>query len=99
MKFEMKAFFREMNLKYARTMFSIKTKMTRTIKSHFSNDKKYAAMLWKCSVKCSQVSSLEHTLMCKEYKYLRENRDLYKSDLDLVHYIQDVLEVRDNIEE
>ena len=49
--FQMKPYLKTMKLADARTMFSIQMKTTRTIKSHFMSDKKFALELWKCPEK------------------------------------------------
>ena len=43
--FEIKSYFKTMNLKDARTMFALRVKMTRYVKTHFFNDKEYAKSL------------------------------------------------------
>ena len=92
----MKAYLKNMKLADARTMFSIKLKMTRTIKSHFMSDKKFATELWKCPEKCDRIDSIEHvTFACPQYEHLKVDRDLVNNDVDLVHFFQDVIELRD----
>ena len=54
------------------TLFSIHTKMTRSIKSHFMSDKKIAFELWKYHKKCGRINSIEHAAYtCPHYEYLR----------------------------
>ena len=85
-----------MNLKVARTMFSLKMRMTKGIKLHFLSDKKYASVLWRCSSKCDKISSIEHLKICNQYQHLRENRDIENSDEDLVHFFQDLVKMFDD---
>ena len=93
--FRMKSYLKTMNLSDARIMFGIQTKMTKTIKSHFYNDKKYSSELWQCSSKCAKISTIEHTKVCSQYSILRLNRDIINSDKDLVDFFKDVIKIRD----
>ena len=95
-EFEIKQYFKSMNLKDARTMFSLQMKMTKGIKSHFFSDKKYARDLWRCSSKCDKISTIEHVKICNQYQHLRENRDIENCDEDLVHFFQDIVKMFDD---
>ena len=96
--FEMKQYLKTMNLADARTMFSIQMKTTRTIKSHYMSDKKFATELWKCPEKCDRIDSIEHVAYaCPHYEHLKVDRDIQNNDFDLVHFFQDVIQLRDVI--
>ena len=85
-----------MKLADARTMFNLKMKTTRTIKSHFMNDKKFALELWKCPEKCDRIDSIEHiAYSCPTYNHLKIDRDIENNDFDLVHFFQEVIHLRD----
>ena len=95
--FEVKDYLTSMTLTDARTMFSLKSKMTKTVKYHFRNDKGYAARMWSCDT-CQRVDSINHIKVCPSYDHLRYEKDL-KDDKDLVHYFQQVLAMRNNKED
>ena len=87
--FEMKQYMKTMRLRDARTMFSINSKMTDTIKSHKMSDKHYAANMWACE--CGIIDSIGHVTRCIKYQDLRESRDIESNDEDLCKYFQDVI--------
>ena len=89
-KFQLKSYFKDLNLDEARTMFKYRAKMTHYIKWNFKNDPQYRKELWKCSSCKSNIDTQSHLLWCESYKELREGKDL-NSDKDLVTYIIEVL--------
>ena len=91
--FEMKKYFKKYLLKDARTKFALDCKMLRTVKSNFSSDKEYRDELWECEAGCGRVDTIRHVQVCPGYEALRMNRNMNDS-LDVVHYFQDVLELR-----
>ena len=94
-EFELKPYFKTMNLGQARMMFSIQTKTTRTVKSHCMSDKKFATELWKCSANCDKIDSIQHiAFACPQYEHLKKNRDIENNDIDLVNFFQDVVKLR-----
>ena len=92
-EFEMKGYMKTMKLKDARTMFSLNSKTTDTIKSHKMSDKNYSSNLWECE--CGTTDSIGHVIRCVKYQDLRESRDL-TNDVDLCKYFQDVICRRTN---
>ena len=91
--FSMKKYFKMYSLKDARTKFAVDCKMLQTIKSNLSSDKEYRDELWQCEAGCGRVDTIRHVQVCPGYEALRYNRDMDDS-LDVVHYLQDVLELR-----
>ena len=72
--------------------------MTRSIKMHFMSDKKFAADLWQCDNQCGKCDSVAHIKECPAYDHLRADKDL-SEDQDLVHYVQQVLQLRDEVQQ
>ena len=95
--FEIKEYFKTMKLKDCRTMFSLQSKMTKTVKSHFFGDKKFASELWSCD-SCNKIDNILHIKICPSYSHLRDNRDM-NNDFHLVEYFNQVLEIRQSSEE
>ena len=94
-EFEMKPFFREMNLTEARTLFGVKTNTLRGIKYNFLSDPHYSKQLYVCD-ECSKMSTTNHLLYCEGYTKLKVGLNIHSNDLDLVQFIQKILEKRDN---
>ena len=95
-EFGLRPNFETLNLVQARMAFSLQVKTTRTIKSHFMSDKKFASDLWKCSPKCDNIDSIQHlAFSCPQYEHLKMNRDILNNNIDLVNFFQDVVKLRD----
>ena len=93
--FEVKQYLKTMTLTDARTMFSIKSQMTKTVQYHFRRDKGYTASMWSC-VSCQKIDSINHIKVCPKYDHLRLGKDL-NDDKDLVHYVQEVVAARNAV--
>ena len=93
--FVIKPFFKTMNLKDCRTQFSLSTMTTRTIKTHFMSDKVFASQLWECE-SCKLRDTIFHIKMCPNYEHLREANNYLQSDLNIVHYFQQVIKHRND---
>ena len=91
-----KDYFKNLNLKDARTIFVKRSKMMRYVKMNFSNDKNYRKELWKCDSCQSAIDTQSHVLWCSAHSKIRENKSL-TSDNDLAKYLQDVLEIRSKL--
>ena len=89
-----KEYMTKLSLQAARTKFSIRTKMVKTVKLNYKNDPTNKISLWKCD-DCSSVDSQEHILWCPAYSAFRIDKDL-DSDRDLTKYFQQVLRFRDS---
>ena len=95
--YEIKNYFKDMNLSQARMMFSLRMKTTKFVKSHFFNDKKYSAQMWKCSSECDKIDTIEHIAFnCPKYEHLKINKDLQNCDRDLVDFFQEVVQLRED---
>ena len=86
-----------MTLENCRVMFGLRSKMTRTIKTHFFSDKEYAKSLWLCTFCESKIDTIFHAKNCiffgtnKAKKY--QNLDC---DDQLVEYFKDIIQMRDD---
>ena len=94
-KLELKPYIQNLHLSEARDKFRICSFMTRTVKSNFSSDKRYMSELWSCW-HCPNIDSQAHIRVCPAYQKLREKKDL-ENDHDLVSYLREVIEMRDNM--
>ena len=90
---ECKEYTRTMSLKDARTQFRIRSQMI-DVKMNQKSNEKYARELWKCDF-CMSIDSQAHIMWCPAFSPLREGRNL-QNDLDLVHYFQEVMKIREN---
>ena len=94
--FQLKEYFKTMNLVEARMMCSLRLKTTGHIKTHFMSDKKYASELWVCGGKCQKIDSIFHlATQCEQYEHLRKGKDILSNDKDLVLFFAQVLKSRD----
>ena len=96
-EFAMKKYFKEYSLDDARTKFALDNRMFRSVKSDFSSDPEFTNDLWQCEAGCGRVDTISHVQVCPGYEKLRVNRNLEDS-LELVHYFQDVLDLRMGLE-
>ena len=96
-QFECKEYFKTMKLKDSRMLFSLNSKMTKTVKSHFFGDKKFASELWSCQM-CQKIDTILHIKICPSYSHLRENKDL-NNDFHLAEYFNQVLQIRQSLVE
>ena len=90
----MKDYFQSMTLENSRVMFSLKSKMTRSIKTHYSSDKGYASDLWNCAQCENQIDSVSHLKICPFFAPLRQKYDL-QCDFQLTEYFKEILKIRD----
>ena len=81
-----------MKLKDSRTMFSLRSKTTKTVKSHQMSNKNYANKLWECE--CGSIDSISHVKRCDRFQGLRKNLDIEDNENDLVIYFQEVIKAR-----
>ena len=91
--FEKKKYFYELNLTQARVMFSLDTKMLRTVKSHFPSDRKNKDDLWECQ-NCSRIDSIRHLMRCPYFEEIRVGKNLHSNEEDIVEYFQKVVNIR-----
>ena len=92
---KMKAYVKEMSLRDARTMFRIKTFMTKA-KMNMKSNPKFANELWRCD-DCKKMDSQSHIMWCPTYAPLREGKSI-DNDQDLVKYFQLVFKLREENE-
>ena len=95
--FELKSYFKTLNLQEARNIFKFRCKMTQYVKRNFSNDKLYRQSLWQCSSCKTCIDTQSHMLWCESYKELRQNLKL-DNNKDLANYIAKVLKIREKID-
>ena len=84
-------------LKYEEALvkFRLRTKVVKTVKTHFKSDKIFSEELWTCD-ECSKLDTSDHLLHhCPKYDDLREELDFNK-DEDLVTFFRKVIERREN---
>ena len=92
--FEVKKYLQEMNLSDSRTHFRRRSNML-NVKMNQKNNHVFATKLWKCEA-CLNLDSQSHLMWCPAYASLREGLDI-DNDLDVVHYIQNVFKIRENL--
>ena len=96
--FELKSYFKTMNLSQAGMMFSLQVKTTRKIKYHRMNDKKFASELWLCNENTcnNKIESIFHIATnCKKYEHLRRDKAILENDELLVNFFIQVIQSRD----
>ena len=93
--FEVKPYFKSLNLVQARIRFRIRSLMTKSVKMNYPSDPRYSRNLTCCH--CEQIDSQSHILYCPGYEHLREHKNL-DDDHDLVLYFQQVLRMREAME-
>ena len=93
--FEIKEYMRNLTYEEALLRFRIRSKVVKTIKTHFKNDKVFSEELWSCD-RCSRLDTSDHLLYhCSKYDDLREGLSFDK-DEDLVSFFRKVIERREN---
>ena len=95
-KFEIKDYFKALNLPDARLKFSLRTKMTKTVQMNFKGNPRYAKNGWKC-LECDTSDTQDHIVRCRSYQDIRIGKDL-NSDKDLVDYFRAVIKMREKAE-
>ena len=94
-KFELKEYMRNLKYEDALAMFRIRSKVVRTVKTHFKSDKVFSEQLWTCDG-CLRLDTSEHLVHhCPKYDDLREGLDFDK-DEDLVNFFRKVIDRREN---
>ena len=91
--FQLKPYITEMKLREARTFFRVRSSMI-PVKMNMKSNTKFAEDLWKCD-DCMSMDTQSHILWCPAYAPLREGKTL-SDDLDLVHYYQAVIKIRED---
>ena len=94
--FELKDYFKNMTLENCRVMFGLRSKMTRTIKTHFFSDMEYAKSLWTCTSCESKIDTIFHVKNCPFYAKIRQNYPNLDCDDQLVQYFKDIIKLRDD---
>ena len=93
-KFELKSYFKTLNLNEARLMFRIRSKMVKYVKMNFPSDPTYKREQWTCP-DCPLIDTQSHIILtCPKYDNLRANLNL-KNDDDLVKLFQEVMKSRE----
>ena len=95
--FELKSYFKTLNLQEARNIFKFRCKMTQYVKRNFSNDKMYRQSLWQCASCKTSIDTQSHMLWCESYRELRENLHL-DNNKDLANYIAKILKIREKLD-
>ena len=93
-EFGLKEYFKHMTLKDSRTKFSILNQTTMTVKSHCMSDKNNAKLLWECPENdCPKLDSIPHIKTCKSYEEIRHKHNNLETEMDKIHYFQEVQEI------
>ena len=77
-------------------MFGLRSKMTRTIQTHYSSDKEYAKGLWTRISSGSKIDSIFHVENCISYENLRQKYPNLDNEDQLVEYFKDIIKMRDD---
>ena len=67
------------------------------VKLSCMNNAAYAAQNYACE-ECGCISSYSHIQWCVGYEHLRRNKDL-SNQAQLVHYFQEVMQIRDKADQ
>ena len=95
--FELKEYFKTLNLNDARNIFKFRSKMTQYVKRNYSHDKRNIDSLWKCD-SCKQcIDTQSHMMWCEAYRGIRENLN-FNDNKDLALYIGKVLDIREKLD-
>ena len=65
-KFELKPYFKKLNLTQARQKFQLRCFMTRTVKLNYPSDPRFARDLWTCW-QFTKMDSQSHIVICEGY--------------------------------
>ena len=87
-----KLYLKEMDMSDARLHFRIRTRTTKCMMNQPSDPGNRAA-LWLCKG-CGNIDSQKHLMFCPIFQELREGKSM-ESDIDVVNYIKEVLELMD----
>ena len=90
-------YLKNMNISYARTFFSSRAHMLKSVQMNFKRKEEYAANQYKCS--CGEEDHQSHLISCPSYQHLRQGLDLERSDSDLVRYYQLIIKEREQKED
>ena len=93
--FELKDYIKNMTLENCRVMFGLRSKMTRTIKTHFFSDKEYAKSLWLCTFCESKIDTIFHAKNCIFLAKIRQKYQNLDCDDQLMGLFKDILKNRD----
>ena len=93
--FELKPYFKNLDLSWDRDKFRLRSKMTKTVKMNYPSDKGYKADLWSCW-HCPSLDTQSHIMTCPAYQQFRENRNL-DNDQELVKFFRQVIQLRDDM--
>ena len=96
-KYERKEYLKSMTLENSRVMFGLRSKMTRTIKTHYSHEKAFNNELWNCMGCNSKIDSIFHVKNCLFYHNFRQKYPNLEADDDqLVEYFKEIIKMREN---
>ena len=94
-KFEIKSYFKELNVSEARMKFHIRSSMVHSVKMNYPSDPQFRNNLWECQ-HCAYIDTQSHIILtCPAYEDLRVNKDL-DNDKDIVQFFKEVLDRRDD---
>ena len=90
---ETQSYIENMRLEDARTNFRLRCSMLRTVKMNQKSNAVFAGQLWACN-QCGKIDSQSHIMWCPALASLREGLNI-DNDLDVVHYYQKVISLRE----
>ena len=90
---ETQSYIENMRLEDARTNFRLRCSMLRTVKMNQKSNAVFARQLWACN-QCGKIDSQSHIMWCPALASLREGLNI-DNDLDVVHYYQKVISLRE----
>ena len=91
--FELKEYFKSLNLPDARLKFALRSKMAKSVQMNYKGEPKFIKNGWKCQ-DCNIPDTQDHILRCPCYQQLRVGKNL-NCDKDLVEYFRRVIQIRD----
>ena len=91
--FGIKEYIKSMNIGDARMLFSLRSRMTETVKANFKGRPEYRKTGWKCEACNSSEDTQDHIMQCISYENLRKGKNL-TIDSDLVKYFRQVINLR-----
>ena len=74
-------------------LFSLRSRMTETVKANFKGRPEYRKTGWKCEACNSSEDTQDHIMQCISYENLRKGKNL-TIDSDLVKYFRQVINLR-----
>ena len=99
--FELKSYFKNMNLEQSRMKFAIETEMVDKVKFNFMSNSEYEKSNWACDYcmetkKVYKPDSIQHISECENYSNLRQDLNMDQEN-DFVKYFIEVVKLRNSL--